>query len=181
MFVVGRVLDPQGKPVPNAMTMVYAANKHPGTGGGPVETMKPAAIGQARSDDSGRFQVDAPRTSSSRHRQIGAVAIAPGFGAGWVEFDPDADRPNADISLWPEQVIQGRLFDVSGRPVQGVEVMVQAIGQREAFRQLWQRSEVLVEPREQPACLAQVGDQRFRGPIHHPQRGPGPPGRPHDR
>ena len=27
----GRVLDPQGKPVPNAMTMVYAAIKQPGT------------------------------------------------------------------------------------------------------------------------------------------------------
>ncbi len=129
MFVVGRVLDPQGKPVPNAMTMVYAAIKQPGSGGGGiVEKMKPSAIGQARSDDSGRFQVDAPRTSSSRHRNMGAVAIASGFGAGWVEFDPDADRPIADISLRPEQVIQGRLLDPSGRPVQGVELRVQAIG-----------------------------------------------------
>jgi RNA polymerase sigma factor (sigma-70 family) len=128
MFIVGRVLDPQGKPVPNAMTMVYAALKQPGNGGGSVEKMKPSAIGQARSDDSGRFQVNAPRTSSSRHRQIGAVAIASGYGVGWVELDPDADRPIADISLWPEQVIQGRLFDLNDRPVQGVEVRVQAIG-----------------------------------------------------
>ena len=128
MFVVGRVLDPQGKPVPNAMTMVYAATKQPGSGGGLVEKMKPSAIGQARSDDSGRFQIDAPRTSSSRHHRMGAVAIAPGYGAGWVELDPDADRPIADISLWPEQVIQGRLFDLIGRPVQGVAVRVQSMG-----------------------------------------------------
>jgi RNA polymerase sigma factor (sigma-70 family) len=129
MLVVGRVLDPQGKPVPNAMTMVYAANKQPGAGdGGQVEKMKPSAIGQARSDDSGRFQVDASRTSSSRHQRMGAVAIASGFGAGWVELDPDADRPIADISLWPEQVIQCRLFDLIGRPVHGVEVRVQRMG-----------------------------------------------------
>ena len=129
MFVSGRVLDPQGEPVPNATTMVYAATKQPESGdGGLVEKMKPAAIGQARSDDSGRFQVDAPRTSSARHHKMGAVATAPGYGAGWVEVDPDADRPVADISLWPEQVIQGRLFDLIGRPVHGVEVMVQRMG-----------------------------------------------------
>jgi RNA polymerase sigma factor (sigma-70 family) len=129
MFIVGRVLDPHGKPVPNATTMVYAAIKQPGSGsGGLVEKMQPSAIGQARSDGSGRFQVDAPRTSSARHRKMGAVAIAPGYGAGWVELEPDADRPNADISLWPEQVIQGRLFDLIGQPVQGVEVRVQSVG-----------------------------------------------------
>ncbi len=127
MFVVGRVLDPQGKPVPNALTMVYASLKQPGSGG-LVEKVKPSAIGQARSDDSGLFQLDAPRTSSSRHHRMGAVAIASGYGAGWVEFDPDADQPTADISLWPEQVIQGRLFDVNGRPVQGVDVRVQSMG-----------------------------------------------------
>jgi len=127
MFIVGRVLDPEGKPVPNATTMVYAAIKQPGSGG-LVEKMQPSTIGQARSDDSGRFQVDAPRTSSARHRRMGAVAIAPGYGAGWVELDPNVDRPNADISLWPEQVIQGRLFDLIGRPVQGVEVRVQSLG-----------------------------------------------------
>jgi hypothetical protein len=32
MFVVGRVLDAAGKPVPKAMTMVYAALKQPGRG-----------------------------------------------------------------------------------------------------------------------------------------------------
>jgi RNA polymerase sigma factor (sigma-70 family) len=129
MFVVGRVLDPQGKPVPNATTMVYAAPKQPGSGGGGLrDKLRPSAIGQARSDELGRFQVDVPRTSSSRHRQMGAVAIAPGYGAGWIELDPDAERPDADIALCPEQVIEGRLFDVIGRQVQGVEVKVQAIG-----------------------------------------------------
>ena len=59
---------------------------------------------------------------------LSAVALAPGYGAGWVELDPDADRPAADIMLRPEQVIEGRLFDLSGRPVRDVEVMVQVMG-----------------------------------------------------
>jgi RNA polymerase sigma factor (sigma-70 family) len=127
MSVVGYVLDPQGKPVPNAVTMVYAAIKQPGSG--PIhEKMRPSAIGQARTDGSGRFQVDAPRTSSSRHHRMGAVALAPGYGAGWIELDPDTERAVVDISLRPEQVIQGRLLDLIGRPVQGVEVVVQGMG-----------------------------------------------------
>jgi RNA polymerase sigma factor (sigma-70 family) len=127
MFVAGRVLDPEGKPVPNAETMVYAAIKQPGRVDGYAE-MTPSAIGQARSDGSGLFQIDAPRTISSRHHQTGMVALAPGYGAGWVELDPDADRPNIDITLRPEQVIRERFFDVNGRPAQGVTVMVQTMG-----------------------------------------------------
>ncbi len=127
MFVVGRVLDPQGKPVPHATTMVYASLKWPGRGDR-LAPMWPAAIGKARSDGSGWFRLDAPRISSARHDQTGAVAIAPGYGAGWVELDPDADQPDADITLRPEQVIQGRLFDVQGRPVRGVKVAVETMG-----------------------------------------------------
>jgi RNA polymerase sigma factor (sigma-70 family) len=126
MIVVGRVVDPQGKPVPNAATMVYAPLKQPGR----AEQLDfiPWAIGQAQSDGSGRFRVDAARTSSSTHEEAGAVAIAPGYGAGWVDLDLDADRPVADITLRPEQVIHGRLFDLQGQPVQGATVSVGAMG-----------------------------------------------------
>ena len=120
MFVVGRVLDPQGKPVPNATVMVYASLKWPGRGDR-LAPMWPSAIGQARSDGSGRFRLDAPRTSSSRHYEVRRRRDRAGYGAGWVELDPDADQPAADITLRPEQVIQGRLFDVQGRPVRGVD------------------------------------------------------------
>ena len=84
-------------------------------------------IGDARADGAGRFRLDAPRTSSSRHEAFGAIALAPGHGGGWVELDPDDDQPSADITLRPEQVIQGRLFDLAGRPVPGVTVSVWSI------------------------------------------------------
>ncbi len=124
MFVVGRVLDPQGKPVPDATVMVYAgANRFLG----PTK-QDPSAIGQARSDGSGRFRIDAPRTSGVTHCHFGAVAIATGFGAGWSDLNPDAAQPVADVHLRPEQVIQGRVFDLQGRPAQGVQVSVQSMG-----------------------------------------------------
>ncbi len=67
------------------------------------------------------------RTSSAQYEDCGVVALAPGFGAAWTELDPDDERPTADIALRPEQVIEGRLFDLQGRPVAGVRVSVTSI------------------------------------------------------
>jgi len=125
MTVVGRVLDPQGKPVPSASVMVYGAPKQaderPGGGA-------PRAIGRAACDGTGRYRLDAPRISSATHYMVGAVAVAPGYGAGWVNLDVDADQPVAEITLRPEEVIRGRLFDVQGRPAWGVKVSVEGMG-----------------------------------------------------
>ena len=59
--------------------------------------------------------------------EFGAVAMAPGYGVRWVTLDPDDAEPTALISLRAEQVIHGRLFDVQGRPVPDVEVLVHSI------------------------------------------------------
>ena len=126
MFVVGRVLDPRGNPVPGASVVVHARSlafrRAPYT-----SRFKLIPLGDARADSSGRFRIDAHRTSSSQHESFGAVALAPGYGVGWVELDPDDDQPTADISLRPEQVMHGRLFDVQGRPVPDVRVSVMSI------------------------------------------------------
>ena len=126
MFVVGRVLDPQGKPVPGASVMVYAQSTifRPAES---AERLFTKQLGRASSDVSGRFRVDVPRTSSSRYDGFGAVALAPGYGVGWVDLDPDADQPAADITLRPEQVIHGRLFDLQGQPARDVKLSVAAI------------------------------------------------------
>jgi len=123
MFVTGRVLDPQGKPVPNAAVMVYARLKLFERPIG-FELHGPAVITHTRCDGSGRFRIDAPRTSSSRQDVVGITALASGYGIGWVELDPDAEQPTIDVALRPEQVIQGRLFDVQGQPARGVKVSI---------------------------------------------------------
>jgi RNA polymerase sigma factor (sigma-70 family) len=126
MFVVGRVLDPQGKPVLGASVMVYARSMifRPATS---AERSFVKQLGRASSDVSGRFRVDVPRTSSSRHDGFGAVALAPGFGVAWIDLDPDDDQPPADITLRPEQVIRGRVFDLQGQPARDVKLSVTAI------------------------------------------------------
>ncbi len=126
MFVAGRVLDPKGQPVPGATVVVHA--RILAIGRAPYRSRgKPIRIGEGRSDRSGRFRIDAARTSSSQHESFGAVALASGYGVGWAELDPDDDQPTADISLRPEQVIHGRLFDLQGRPAPDVTISVASI------------------------------------------------------
>ncbi len=127
MTIGGRVLDPQGKPLPNASVIVYGASKQ----GGDIlkhSSSAPRVLGEANCDGSGQFRLDMPRISSATHYMVGAAALAPGFGVGWVELDVDATMPVAVITLRPEQVIEGRLFDITGQVAQGVRVSVEGIG-----------------------------------------------------
>ncbi len=126
MFVVGSVLDPQGKPVPNA-TVAISLRRKLLFSGMASEGSFPVPAGHGVSDSSGRFRLDAARASSAHHARFGATALAPGYGVGWADLDPDEDQPSAEIRLMPEQVIEGRLFDVEGQPVPGVVVSVSAI------------------------------------------------------
>jgi len=126
MTVTGLVVDQRGAPVPNADVMIYTQPKvfeRPTL----FHAENPLVIGKARTDGSGRFRIDAPRTSSSTHDLLALTALAPGHGIGWVKVDPDAEEPTATIALRPEFVIQGRLFDVQGQPARGVKVVVASI------------------------------------------------------
>ncbi len=127
MFVVGRVLDPNGRPVPDATVMGFSARaKFPQCAVRAVVVSTQSVIGQTKMpmnwDDS------ALNRHGHLHRRndefIWAIALSPGHGVGWAKIDPDSDQPAAEISLQPEQIIEGRLFDVHGRPAQGVEVPV---------------------------------------------------------
>ena len=86
-------------------------------------------LGDARAGESGRFRIDTARVSSTSHQSFGAVAVAPGYGAGWLSLDLGTEQPAADITLRPERLVHGRLFDLQGRPVPDVVLSVSSIGQ----------------------------------------------------
>src|SRR5437016_3296995 len=89
---------PQGKPVPHAAVLVFGGLKQSG-GTDRRGAWAPSAIGQATSDAAGVFRLGAPRIASSTHHAVGAAAIAPGYGTGWVDLDVDTDQPAARIAL----------------------------------------------------------------------------------
>ncbi len=123
MTVAGRVLDPDGKPVEGAVVDLVARPRSPRVGASD-DIDRHDLLGQGQSDGDGRFQLDSPRTASTRVFEVYAVAAAPGFGLGWAELNPDAEQPAAEIRLQPEQAVRVRLIDVTGAPAKGVEVTV---------------------------------------------------------
>ncbi len=128
MFVVGRVLDSQGKPVPGAPVevigrprKVYSAADGFGSS---------VLLGRGESDADGRFRLDAARTSSVGFFDgLYALTTAPGSGIGWASLNPDAEQPSAEIRLRPEQIIRGKLVNLSGQPAAGVELHVNGFGE----------------------------------------------------
>ena len=127
MTVAGRVLGPDGKPVHGAVVDLIARPRSPRVGASD-EIDRHDLLCHGQSDGDGRFQLDSPRTASIRIFEVYAVAAAPGFGLGWVELNPDAEQPAAEIRLQPEQTKKVRLIDVTGAPARGVEVTVTAVG-----------------------------------------------------
>jgi beta-lactamase regulating signal transducer with metallopeptidase domain len=128
MTISGRVLDPAGKSVPDAAVMVIVRLKSPDR---PMLEMPPGAMTahDGRCDGSGRFRIELPRTTSARYDGVTITALAPGYGIGWVELDPDADQPAVDVALRAEQVIRGRLLDINGQPARGVALRLRALSQ----------------------------------------------------
>ena len=127
MTVAGRVLDPDGKPVAKASVDLIGRPRTPWV----IDDdrmSRHVLLGRAETNNDGRFRLDAARTASTRFFEVHAVAAVPGFGLGWAELNPDADQPAADIALRPEQVIRGKLVDLSGRPAAGVELRIGNIG-----------------------------------------------------
>ena len=59
MTVAGRVLDPDGKPVPGAVVDVVARSAHARIGASDGTRACLALLGQGRSDADGRFRLDA--------------------------------------------------------------------------------------------------------------------------
>jgi RNA polymerase sigma factor (sigma-70 family) len=141
MFVSGRVLDPEGKPIRGAALDLVARPRKAWVGAS-ADDGHFSLFGFGQSDASGRFHLDVPRTSSvGFHNHSGsfdlmALAAAPGFGVGWAELNPDAQQPGGDIRLRPEQTVHVKLVDLRGLPAAGVEVHIQSIG-RETPERTW--------------------------------------------
>ncbi len=127
MFVAGRVLDPQGKPIAGVAIDVVGRPRLPWVATR-LPTERRVLIGRGETGSDGRFRFDAARTASTRFFEVDAVAAAPGFGVGWARLNPDAEQPAAEITLRPEQVVHARVVDINGQPAVGVQFWVGRVG-----------------------------------------------------
>jgi RNA polymerase sigma factor (sigma-70 family) len=123
MTVTGRVLDPDGKPVKGAAVDVVTKARSVRVGASERDDDF-TLLGQDETDGDGRFRLEVARTSSARVWGVVALGSARGFGFGQAELNPDAEQPEGDIRLQPEQVVRARLVDLSSMPARGVEVLL---------------------------------------------------------
>jgi RNA polymerase sigma factor (sigma-70 family) len=124
LTVHGRVLDPDGKPLPKAKIYSYlpmSPRDDPFAAGPPV----PCAI----SDAAGRFQcrIGEPRLQTleapAQRDNATVVALARGFGPAWASITEIDEAKELTLRLVRDDVpIVGRLLDLEGRPISGVTV-----------------------------------------------------------
>jgi RNA polymerase sigma factor (sigma-70 family) len=108
----GRVLDPDGKPVPGAR--LYVTHHDDKLTGAP----KPLAV----TGTAGRFRFTVPAASEDEGKPS-LFAAADGFGPAWVVWP----APTGEITLRlakDDVAVTGRILNLEGRPVAGVRVTV---------------------------------------------------------
>jgi RNA polymerase sigma factor (sigma-70 family) len=118
----GRVLSPEGKPVPGAR-VVFVRQPHD-DGGVRQDTV--AAQGLTGPD--GRFHlVVAPLKHGPREQSSEGIllAIAAGYGPGWTVVFGARQARDATLRLVKDDVpLQGRVVDLNGQPIAGATVRV---------------------------------------------------------
>ncbi len=123
MTVVGRVLDPEGRPVPDARLAALADRP---TQFGDINDgrHRDDLLGTASADADGRFTLAFPAIAAGRVPYLFLLVAAPGRGSKIVILRSDVARQEASITLAPEEPVEGRLVDVQGQPAAGVVVRV---------------------------------------------------------
>ncbi len=122
MTIAGRVVDPEGRPLPNARIAVLSDRKRlvSDLDGPPPGLL----MGAATADADGRFALSFPAIAASQLARLALIATAPARGFGVVELRTDAAHQEASIALSPEHPVEGRLVDIQGQPAAGIAVRV---------------------------------------------------------
>ncbi|HEV3137918.1 MAG TPA: M56 family metallopeptidase, partial [Pirellulales bacterium] len=128
LVVQGQVVDPDGKPLAGADVLAirddwsFPDEKRP--------------LAQVKADAVGRFEIRWPGsqyqgdfTKENQWRDTSIVAIARGFGAGFVRHHELAGG-EATLRLAADEPIEGRIIDLEGRPLAGVKVRATSVAYR---------------------------------------------------
>jgi hypothetical protein len=108
--VAGRVLAPDGKPLPGAKLLLL------GKGDGPPD------LGSSAAD--GRFAVQVPKDRAG----VYLVARADGVGIDFIDLVGTDPKTPVELHTVADLTIRGRLLDTEGKPVAGAWVRVDRLG-----------------------------------------------------
>jgi serine/threonine protein kinase len=165
LSVAGVVRDIQGKAIPDALVLFYPHR----------QTVK--------TDAQGRYQVKGLYADQQYEVEVAAWGYAPLDPGGEsvvkdfaIEFAPNGDPLDYDVTLEPERVLHGRIIDRDGRPVNGVGIDARGPSVCITDRKDWHRSHSNEEGHFRIGNLGdrvydvQVGD--YAKVFHHPLESP---------
>jgi RNA polymerase sigma factor (sigma-70 family) len=115
----GRVLAPDGRPVPGAKLYMTLAWGYP---------HEPSPSPEyATSGPDGQFRFAVPSVEFRDHFTV-VAATAPNYGVGWVNVSPDDQGDELTIRMANDDVpITGQIIDLEGKPVAGATLRLMQI------------------------------------------------------
>jgi len=123
--LTGKVLSPQGNPVPAASVEVIAYNatnwrrELPG-----FDTIDHY---EAKADAAGQFRFVLPRDISRPRRHMNVIASAEGYVLNEQSIEPTLTRKHVEIKLHEPKTVRLQLIDTAGNPVANVQPLLKAV------------------------------------------------------
>lgn len=121
--VRGRVVDAQGNAVKGANVLAAWGLVR---GYAPAERFEHDIIAQANTNDAGEFELSVSTKQPENRRHYGwhVVAFAPGAAPAWIRDVDVLKNPALTMQLAEDAPLRGRIVDLEGRPLAGVNVRV---------------------------------------------------------
>jgi RNA polymerase sigma factor (sigma-70 family) len=149
----GQVLDARtGQPRPGARVSLLGFPRQLGLANASQEV-----LGEARTDQEGRFRVAVPSAVAESHFGFRIAAAGDGKGLDWDQLPDDGAPQNIALRLLPAHTVRGRLVDARGRPAAGVAVHLAGLAMRP------KKSVQLPGPGERGSELAPAGTTDAQG------------------
>lgn len=113
--VQGRVLDIDGKPIPQARVYVFPHKPE-------TETSPPV---RATTDPEGRFRLSIKKTEVDHNETL--LVSAKEYGPDWIKLGKTDLEKEITLRLVKDVPITGRVLDLEGRPLDGARVRVLSV------------------------------------------------------
>jgi RNA polymerase sigma factor (sigma-70 family) len=114
-----RVLGPDGKPVAGAKLYLPRSLREQRQ-----EKSEVAVVQLGVTNKDGRFRLELPAAEIPTDRDVPLVAVADGFGLGWIDLSRKDASAELSLRLVKDVPIRGRLLSTEGKPAVGVTVTV---------------------------------------------------------